>query len=95
VTPRGLTTGPVHDRGRLLSMSIDVCDMVLVAEAEGGARTTTPLGSGTVAGFLAAARAAVEAVGGSMDIHGRPNENADAIPFAEDEEIRPWNADAV
>lgn len=95
VTPRGLTTGPVHDGGRLLSMSIDVCDMVLVAEAEGGARTTTPLGSGTVAGFLAAARAAVEAVGGSMDIHGRPNEIADAIPFAEDEEIRPWNADAV
>ena len=38
VTPRGLTTGPVPDAGVLVALSLDFCDHLFVAVAQGGRR---------------------------------------------------------
>ena len=49
----------------------------------------------SVADFLDRTRRAIEAVGGTFDIHGAPDEVPDAIPFADDARPRPYDADAV
>ena len=95
VTPRGLTTGPVHADEGCLAITLDLVDHRLVAEADGGAREGFALEAMSVADFLARTRAAVEGVGGAFDIHGSPNELPEATPFAEDRETRPYDADAV
>ena len=95
VVPRGLTTGPVHTLQGCLTLTFDLIDERLVAEADGGARETFVLGPMSVATFLERTRHAVEAAGGRLDIHGAPNELPDAVPFAKDEAERSWDADAV
>lgn len=95
VTPRGLTTGPVHEPGGCVTLSLDLLDHRLVAEADGGARAGFALGPMSVAAFLDRTRAAVEEVGGTFDIHGSPNELPDAVPFAEDMTPRPYDAEAI
>jgi len=95
VTPRGLTTGPVPDPGGLVALSLDFCDHVLVAEAEGGARATFPLGAMSVATFFGETVRAISAVGGTPTMHGIPSEIANPVPFAEDEARRPYDAQAV
>ena len=74
VTPRGLTTGPVPDPGGLMALTLDLVDHALVAEGPGGARGGFALGPMSVADFVARSRGAVEGVGGTFAIHGRPNE---------------------
>ena len=95
VVPRGLTTGPVPDAGGTVSLTLDLHDHRLVAECSSGAREGFALEPMSVAAFTDAARAAVEALGGTFAIHGRPNELPDPVPFAEDTDGRPYDADAV
>ena len=96
VTPRGLTTGPVHEAdGGCVTLFFDLLDHRLVAEADGGAREAFALEAMSVAQFHARTRKLVGAVGGTFDIHGSPNEVPDAVPFAEDGVERPYDADAV
>lgn len=95
VTPRGLTTGPVHEAGGCFTLTLDLVDHRLVAEAEGGARESFALEAMSVAAFFDQTRKAVEGVGGGFDIHSAPNELPDAVPFAEDMEVRAYDADAV
>ena len=94
--PRGLTTGPVHEPlGGCVTLTLDLVDHRLVAEADGGARESFTLEPMSVADFHARAREAVEAVGGTFDIHGAPNELPEAVPFEDDVTPRPYDADAV
>jgi hypothetical protein len=72
VTPRGLTTGPVHESGGCVSLSLDLVEHRLIAEADGGAREGFPLTAMSVADFHDRTRQAVEAVGGTFGIHGAP-----------------------
>ncbi|CTQ32802.1 DUF5996 family protein [Jannaschia rubra] len=95
VTPRGMTTGPVHEPGGCICLTFDLVDHRLVAEAETGARESFALEAMGVADFLDRTRTAVEGVGGTFDIHGAPNEVAEAVPFADDTDRRPYDADAV
>src|SRR5690606_38942486 len=71
------------------------CDHLFVAEAEGGRRETFALRPMSIAQFFAASRAAIEAVGGTPAIHGRPSEMPDPVPFAEDDTTSPYDAAAV
>lgn len=95
VTPRGLTTGPVHEAGGCLTLSLDFVDHRLIAEADGGARQGFALERMSVAEFLRKTRDAVQAAGGTFDIHDVPNELPDAVPFARDTATRPYDAAAV
>ena len=95
ITPRGLTTGPVPEVGTVVTLSFDFCDRVLVAEAQGGARASFPLRAMSVAEFFGQAAHAIHAVGGHPTMHGFPNEVANPVRFADDEAVRPYDADAV
>ena len=95
VTPRGLTTGPVHETGGCMSLSLDFVDHLLIAEADGGARETFKLEAMSVATFYDRTKSAVTEIGGTFNIHGAPNELPDATPFTKDTRERPYDADVV
>ncbi|WP_281967689.1 DUF5996 family protein [Roseovarius nanhaiticus] len=95
VTPRGMTTGPVHERGGCVSLTLDFVDHLMIAEADGGARESFSLEPMSVAEFFARITRAVEAVGGTFHIHGAPNEIPEAVLFAEDTRPRPYDAEAA
>lgn len=95
VTPRGLTTGPVHDTGGCIGVTLDLVDHRLLVEADGGASEAFPLAAMSVSQFHDRMQKAIEAVGGTFDIHGAPNELPDAVPFTQDTDIRPYDAEAV
>lgn len=95
VTPRGLTTGPVPDGERTIRLTFDFCDHALAAETIGGARNSFALKGMSVADFLAHTSEAVTKLGGRFNIHGRPNEVPDPVPFAKDAQVRPYDRDAV
>ena len=95
VTPRGLTTGPVHEPGGCVELAFDFHAHRFEVTADGGAREGFALEPMSVAAFADRVRTAVTAAGGSFDIHGAPNELPDAVPFAEDTAPRPYDRDAV
>ena len=94
VTPRGLTTGMVHGGKAAMSLTFDLREHALIGETL-EARERFPLEAMSVAGFLNRITALVGRLGGRMDIHGAPNEIADAKPFAEDTAARPYDRAAV
>lgn len=95
VTPRGLTTGPVPDKGEFVTLDLDFCDHLFVAEGEGEERAEFPLRPMSVAEFHGQAVNVIRAVGGHPTMHGVPNEIPDPVPFASDITQRPYNAEAV
>ena len=95
VVPRGLTTGPVPDGERSVTVLLDLVDSRLVAEADGGATADFALASMSVADFWRQTRQAITNVGGNPRMHGRPNELPNPIRFADDTAVRPYDAEAV
>jgi hypothetical protein len=67
----------------------------LIAEAEGGARETFPLEPMSVAEFFEGTKRATARLGATPEIHGRPNEMPDPVPFARDDTLRPYDREAV
>ena len=95
VTPRGLTTGPIHtDRG-CLTLTFDLADHRMVVEADGGRSSGFALEPMSVATFEERLRGAAEGLGFLFDIHGAPNELPEAVPFAQDTAERPYDREAV
>ena len=95
VTPRGLTTGPVPDGGRAIALSFDLHDHLLIAEASSGARWSFGLAPMSVAEFLSRIEGAVQEIGGHFNVHDRPNELPNPVPFAADHAMRPYDQAAV
>ncbi|MEO0566588.1 MAG: DUF5996 family protein [Pseudomonadota bacterium] len=95
VTSRGLTTGPIPDPQVPVTVSFDFCDSLLLVEASGGQIAHVQLESMSVAEFRSRFDSAVRDVGGNCDIHFRPNELPDPIPFHQDHAQRPYDGDAV
>jgi hypothetical protein len=95
VTPRGLTTGPIHLRDVSVALLFDLVDHRLRAECSSGRAAGFALAPMSVADFLARVRESVGELGLPFAIHGRPNEIPDAIPFAADAAPRPYDAEAV
>ena len=92
---RGFSTGLVPDRPGGIELVLDLIDHQLVGAATDGRTSRFPLGPMSVAGFHARALELIEKAGGTPELDGRPNEMADAVPFAEDKAERPYDADAV
>ena len=95
VTPRGLTTGPVYENDRCVTLTFDFVDHLLIAEAGDGRRAEVELKPMSVAQFYAGTRGIVQKVGCTFDIHGAPNEVPNATPFEADTDERPYDGDAV
>ena len=95
VSARGLTTGPMHHRGRVFEIEFDFHRHVLeVRTGEGKARALA-LEPRSVADFHAALMAELAALDLHVDIVAVPNEVADPIPFAEDRVHAAYDADAA
>ena len=95
VTPQGLSTGKIPDPSGDITVSFDFLDHRLIVEAESGRRESFALEPMSVADFLKRTKLAIQAVGGTPDIHGRPNEIPDAVPFAQDTDERSYDRNAV
>ena len=96
VTPRGLTTGSVHQRsGGCVVIDVDLRAMRVRAAADDGALAEFALGPMSVAEAHRRTTDMLRAVGADPMIHPRPSELPDATPFADDDRPRDWDAEAV
>jgi hypothetical protein len=94
VEARGLSTSLVPDNAGI-EITFDLVKHVLIGEAADGRSENIPLGPMSVADFHARFRDLIARLGGTPEFDGRPNETADAIPFRDDKQMRPYDADAV
>ena len=94
VTPRGLTTEPVHASGGLFTLALDLAGHEVVYESA-TQRLSAPLGPMAVADFHALVMNMLAEAGHRVRTHSAPNEVAPAIPFAEDREPRSYDRDSA
>ena len=95
VSARGLTTSVMHAGRRDLEIEFDFIDHVLALRTSDGQIRTVALEPRTVASFYEATMTALSDLDVHVSILPRPVEVANAIPFAEDDEHRSYDADAV
>lgn len=95
VNARGLTTSLVPDGELGVEISFDLLDHAVVGATTDGRRAGFPLGPMSVADFHARVLDLVRSLGGTPEFDGRPNEVMDPVPFTEDREKRPYDAEAV
>ena len=91
VTARGLTTSPIPHRDRSFEIEFDFLEHRLRVQATDGTAGGFALRPQTVAAFHAQLLETLTALGLPVAIHGRPNEVADAVPFARDEAHRSYD----
>ncbi|MGH7738455.1 MAG: DUF5996 family protein [Candidatus Tyrphobacter sp.] len=85
VTPRGLTTSAMPYRdGRMLEIRFDFVSHALEIDDCDGARRTFALAPMSVAAFYERVMRELRALGYEIRIDGKPNEVAQATPFAQD-----------
>jgi Family of unknown function (DUF5996) len=94
VNARGLTTSLIPDASGI-EILFDLVNHAVIGEAADGRRGEIPLGPMSVAGFHTQFRELVARLGGTPEFDGRPNEVADPIPFRDDRQTRPYDAEAV
>lgn len=95
VVPRGLTTGTIHAGAATLILTFDLVAHRFVVETAAGESTGFALEGMSVARFESRVRDVFGSIGQAFVIDGSPNEVADAIPFASDADVRPYDAAAV
>jgi hypothetical protein len=95
VNARGLTTALVPDGPGGIEIAFDLVDHQVTGAATDGRTGSFPLGETSVAAFHARFLDLIATLGGTPKIHGRPNEVPDPVPFVDDREPRPYDAQAV
>jgi hypothetical protein len=95
VSARGLTTSLMHAGGRGLEMEFDFIDHRLQLRSSDGQTGDVALEPQSVASFYRATMKALGDLGIEVSILARPVEVAEAVPFAEDENHRSYDADAA
>ncbi|WP_454616832.1 DUF5996 family protein [Bradyrhizobium cenepequi] len=95
VTARGLTTSPIPDGVRTFQIDFDFIDHALRISTSDGGERHFALAELSVAGFYATVLAALRELGIDVAIDEMPNEVPDPIRFAEDNQHRSYDADAV
>jgi hypothetical protein len=84
VTSRGLTSSVIHDIDLSFSIDFDFIEHSLIIQCSNGGLTAVPLLEEPVASFHDRCFQALAGLGISAEIHERPNEVFDAIPFPND-----------
>ena len=92
VSSRGLTTSLMHAGAIGLEVEFDVCDHRLVLRTTDGQQREVRLEPQSVADFYEATMAAVGDLSIEVSILARPVEVVEAIPFAEDDIHRSYDA---
>lgn len=93
VSPRGLTTGEVPVGSAAFEIEFDLIAHQLVVRTSDGGVSSLALCPMSVATFYRELRGVMRARGVNAQIYPRPNEMADATPFASDEVHRSYDAD--
>lgn len=95
LTARGITTSTIPYGARAFQVDFDfIAERLCVTSSDGGSATFA-LKAASVAEFYAQFRAALAELGLGVPLHDRPNELPTSIPFAEDNAVRPYDAEAV
>ena len=84
VTSRGLTTSPIPYGNRAFDIDFDFIDHALIIRTSDGSIRTLILGPRSVAEFYDELTATLRSLAIQVEIHAKPDEVADPIPFAED-----------
>jgi hypothetical protein len=92
VTTRGLTTGPMPYRDRLLSIDFDFIDQRLVVNDADGRVRTVPLVARAVCDFHEAVFRELAAIDVDVHIHPAPQECPVVTPFTDDVEHATYDA---
>jgi hypothetical protein len=95
LTARGLTTSKMHDGHRALEIELDFLDHQVVIRTGDGDRRSVPLRAEPVAAFYEAYRAALRELDLGVRIWPVPVEMAEAVPYREQREAAPYDADAA
>ena len=92
---RGLTTSLMNAGDRGVQFDFDLVEHELIGSVTDGAKRSFKLEPMTVAKFYKRFLALTRDLGVQIEIHDRPNEVADPIPFAQDATHASYDADAV
>jgi hypothetical protein len=95
VTARGLTTSPIPHGTRTFQIDFDFIDHALLIQTSDGAVVRLPLVPQTVAAFYRGVMSSLHGLGIDVQIHDKPNEVMDPIPFDRDDTHRSYDAEAV
>jgi len=91
VTGRGLTTSPIPYGARTFQIHFDFVDHQLILETSDGGRSSFPLEPQSVASFYRRLMEALAVLDLHVQIHKRPNEVPDAVPFDQNETQRSYD----
>jgi hypothetical protein len=86
VTPRGLTTTAIPYHARSFEIDFDFIDHQLIIQTSDGAIKTIPLVPRSVADFYRELMATLRSLQIEVEIHAKPDEVPNPIPFEEDHE---------
>jgi len=95
VNASGLTTALIPDGPGGVELAFDLIDHAVIGAATDGRKASFPLGPTSVADFHGQVLNLIAALGGTPQLHGRPNEVPDPVPFAQDHSLRPYDPAAV
>lgn len=95
VNARGLTTSLVADGPGGIGITFDLVDHAVIGQASDGRAARFALEPMSVAAFRDRFIDLVRELGGTPEFNDRPNEIPDPVPFAEDVEPRPYDANAA
>ena len=93
---RGLSTLPTAaSGGRTFTLTLDLCRHAIVLWVSDGSREELPLNAGSIAALHQRLIAMLHAHDLPSSFNGRPNEIADAVPFAQDNAARDYDRDSA
>jgi hypothetical protein len=93
---RGLSTLPTAaSGGRTFTLTLDLCRHAIVLWVSDGSREEVPLNAGSFAALHHRLIAVLDQHGLPSSFNGRPNEIADAVPFAVDRTARDYDRDSA
>ena len=92
VSPRGLSTHNIPYEGGSFQIDLDFIDHELIIIASNGRKESFAFAGLSVAGFYREIFARLNAIGVNVEIYAKPNELEIAIPFADDEQHKTYDA---
>lgn len=93
---RGLSTLPTASGdGRTFTLTLDLCRHAIVLWASDESREELPLNAGSIAALHRRLIAMLDQHGLPSDFDSKPNEIADAVPFAEDTAARDYDRNSA